>query len=84
LGDYCTGEIWIFDRDATTGRRVVDLANLATSFVSFGPDAAGEIYVLNQHSPILRVVEDNAGYLYVPTGMIMPLALTEAGEPGGA
>lgn len=84
FGDYCSGEIWILDRDATMGRRAVDLANLATSFVSFGSDAAGELYVLNQHGPILRLVEDEAGYLYVPTGTIMPPTPTETDDPGGA
>ena len=84
FGDYCSGEIWILDSDATTGRRAVDVANLATSFVSFGSDAVGEFYVLNQHGPILRLVADKAGYLYVPTGTMMPQGAAEANALGGA
>jgi glucose/arabinose dehydrogenase len=53
FGDFCTGEVFALDveeRDA-----IVRLATGASSLVSFGTDAAGEVYVVSLDGPIWRL-----------------------------
>jgi hypothetical protein len=54
-GDYCTGVVWSLDPAAPGAvRRELDLG---TTLVSFGEDAAGELYLVSRAGRIFRLVQ---------------------------
>ena len=60
LTDYCSGNFWDLAPDGAGGWRATKHANLATAgFVSFGEDAAGELYVTNINNRTLYRVQGN-------------------------
>jgi glucose/arabinose dehydrogenase len=54
-GDYCTGEIFMWDAITQTQRLVID-TSLNSSLVAFGLDEAGEIYVVGQGGTVQKLV----------------------------
>ena len=60
FGDYCTGEIFLFDGGTTT----VPL-DTGLNISSFGEDEAGEIYVIGHGGQVYRIVNPSASCVYV-------------------
>jgi len=60
FGDFCSGEVWALDGDASDGWRMVQIADLPYPVSSFGTDSSSEVYVLTFGGPIYRLVEDNS------------------------
>ncbi|MEL7485029.1 MAG: PQQ-dependent sugar dehydrogenase, partial [Planctomycetota bacterium] len=58
FGDYCTGEVVAFD--VATGVETAVASMPAASLVSFGEDAAGELFVVSIFGEVLRLVSDLA------------------------
>ena len=58
FADYCTRRIWALERDDTTdtGWRRREIAQADNRILAFGTDAAGQVFVLMQQSPIRRLV----------------------------
>ena len=55
FADYCNGQIWALEGRPETGWQRREVAEVATQINGFGADAAGEWYILNTLSPILRL-----------------------------
>ena len=56
FGDYCNGRIWALTPDGKSGwsRRLVAING--SPILSFGADAAGEIYMLSVDRPLLKLL----------------------------
>ena len=63
FGDHCSGQIWALEGDADRGWQMIQIADLPNPLISFGTDAAGEVYVLMRWKSIQRLVgaEDGSG-----------------------
>ena len=57
FGDYCSGRIWALEGDADRGWHMIQIADLPTPLISFGTDAAGEVYILTIGGPVHRLVD---------------------------
>ena len=55
FGDYCSGRIWALDGDAETGWSMRRIAHAGRRILSFGYGTDGEVYVLTEGGPILRL-----------------------------
>ena len=55
FGDYCSGRIWALEEDGETGWSMREIARADQQITAFGRDADGEVYVLTQDGPILRL-----------------------------
>ena len=55
FGDYCTGNLWALSYDGTTATRRT-LATIGFGLLSFGEDAAGDLYTLSDDGRIRRFV----------------------------
>ena len=58
FSDYCRGYIWALTGNPETGWERREIAWLDRNVASFGVDAAGEVYILTFHGPILKLVEN--------------------------
>ena len=56
FGDYCSGRIWTLEGDAEAGWSMREIARAGRQILAFGADAGGEVYVLTQDGPILRLI----------------------------
>lgn len=56
FGDYCSGTIWILERQGSSWERLV-LLETPLNISSFGEDAAGEILVVDRGGSIHRLVQ---------------------------
>ena len=60
--DYCTGRIWSFKYNGTTEtewqERTAELGGALGSLTSFGQDANGELYIVQQSGAIWRIEQD--------------------------
>ena len=61
FGDYCSGRVWALDGDADRGWDMIQIADLPRPLISFGTDAAEEVYVLTVGGPIRQLVEAEGG-----------------------
>ena len=55
FGDFCSGRLWALTPDGTSGWQRLLLATADIRILSFGTDAAGEMYVLALNQPILTL-----------------------------
>ena len=55
FGDFCSGRIWALTPDAAGGGTRQLLATADIEILSFGVDAAGEMYVLALNQPVLTL-----------------------------
>ena len=55
FGDYCSGRIWMVEKDGETGWAMREIASAGRRIIAFGTGADGEVYVLTQGGPILRL-----------------------------
>ena len=55
FGDHCTGDIRIVERDGDANWTMRKIANAGHRIIAFGTGADGEVYVLTQDGPILRL-----------------------------
>ena len=69
-GDFCSGQVWVLTYDDEAGWQNIEIADLGRPISSFGVDAEDEVYVLTFGGPVLRLVEDESGY--IPSLTIMP------------
>ena len=83
FSDFCSGRIWVIDKDAREDWRMIEIADLDLPVSSFGVGGSGEVYVLTFGGPILRLVEAESGY--VPSAHIVSsitVMLPAVREPG--
>ncbi|GJM16711.1 MAG: hypothetical protein DHS20C13_20380 [Thermodesulfobacteriota bacterium] len=83
FADYCTGRIWSFKWNGSTmtefQERTAELApdtGAINNITSFGEDAAGEIYIVDQDGEIFKIIEDNTPALI----SLLPLDPSTADE----
>ena len=55
FGDYCSGRIWMLEAGGETGWSMREIAQAGRQILAFGTGADGEVYVLTQDGPILRL-----------------------------
>ena len=55
FGDYCSGRIWALTPDGASGWQRRLAATVGSPILSFGTDAAGEMYVLSVNQPLLTL-----------------------------
>ena len=55
FGDYCSGRIWALTPDGASGWQRRLAATVGSPILSFGTDAAGEMYVLSANQPLLTL-----------------------------
>ena len=55
FGDYCSGRIWALTPDGAGGWQKRLVATLSSPLLSFGADAAGEMYALSLNRPLLKL-----------------------------
>ena len=55
FGDHCSGRIWALEDGAEAGWAMREIARASHPILSFGTGADGEVYVLTQGGPILRL-----------------------------
>ncbi|MFH2036959.1 MAG: PQQ-dependent sugar dehydrogenase [Candidatus Zixiibacteriota bacterium] len=68
-GDFCTGEIWSFEYNGSTVANWIDRtaeldppgAATINNIVSFGEDAAGELYIVEYSGSVYKIVPDGGG-----------------------
>jgi glucose/arabinose dehydrogenase len=65
-GDYCSGRIRALQRDGSTWLRQEPLLDTALAIVSFGEGPAGEVYVVDDHGRVYRLVEEIPNRLRLP------------------
>ena len=67
-GDWCTGRIWSFRYDGSTVQdleeRTNELGGPFGNLVSFGEDAAGELYFMNSAEDLYRIDADCSATVY--------------------
>ena len=54
-GDYCSGRIWALTPDGAGGWQKRLAATVSSPLLSFGTDAAGEMYALSLNRPLLKL-----------------------------
>jgi glucose/arabinose dehydrogenase len=54
FADFCSGRVWALP---TSGGAATQIARSPRDVVSFGTDAAGEVYLLTFDGPVLRIAE---------------------------
>ena len=54
-GDYCSGRIWALTPDGSGGWQKRLAATVSSPLLSFGKDAAGEMYALSLNRPLLKL-----------------------------
>ncbi len=57
FGDFCSGEVWALEGDASEGWRIIQIADLPRVLSSFSTDASGEVIVLTFGGAALRLVD---------------------------
>ena len=55
FGDYCSGRIWTLEDDGEAGWAMRTVASAGHRIIAFGTGADGEVYVLTEGGPILRL-----------------------------
>ena len=55
FGDYCSGRIWMVEAGGEQAGRLREIASAGRRIIAFGTGADGEVYVLTQDGPILRL-----------------------------
>ena len=54
-GDYCSGRVWALTPDESGGWQKRLVATVSSHLLSFGTDAAGEMYALSLNRPLLKL-----------------------------
>ena len=54
-GDYCSGRVWALTPDEAGGWQKRLAATVSSPLLSFGTDAAGEMYALSLNRPLLKL-----------------------------
>ena len=55
FGDYCSGRVWALTPDGAGGWQRRLAAAIGSPIISFGADAAGELYILSPNRPPLKL-----------------------------
>ena len=55
FGDYCSGRIWALEDDGEAGWTMRAVASAGRRIIAFGTGADGEVYVLTEDGPVLRL-----------------------------
>ena len=55
FGDYCSGRIWMLEEGGETGWAMREIAQVGYRILSFGRGPGGEVYVLTEGGPVLRL-----------------------------
>jgi len=68
FGDYCTGRVWAYDPGSDTATQILT-GQVLGNILSFGEDAAGEVYVLTGEALWRLETGDTTGVDSLPAGL---------------